>query len=53
LNMTVDEAVPFWNDSENSPQSKTIQDVGLGYITLVKQSTTLSGEAQRIKLGII
>lgn len=53
LNMTITEAVPFF---ENIPKIynklKTINDVGLGYITLGQQSTTLSGgEAQRIKLA--
>lgn len=53
LDMTINEAVPFF---ENIPKIyrklKTIQDVGLGYITLGQQSTTLSGgEAQRIKLA--
>jgi excinuclease ABC subunit A len=53
LNMTIEEAVVFF---ENIPKIyrklKTILDVGLGYITLGQQSTTLSGgEAQRIKLA--
>jgi len=53
LNMTINEAVDFF---ENIPKIyrklKTIKDVGLGYITLGQQSTTLSGgEAQRVKLA--
>ncbi|MFD0836102.1 excinuclease ABC subunit UvrA [Mariniflexile aquimaris] len=53
LDMTIYEAVSFF---ENIPKIynklKTIKDVGLGYITLGQQSTTLSGgEAQRVKLA--
>ncbi|NQY07406.1 MAG: excinuclease ABC subunit UvrA, partial [Flavobacteriaceae bacterium] len=53
LNMTINEAAAFF---EHIPKIyrklKTIQDVGLGYITLGQQSTTLSGgEAQRVKLA--
>ncbi|NLP57554.1 excinuclease ABC subunit UvrA [Lutibacter sp. B1] len=53
LNMTIEEATQFF---EHIPKIyrklKTINNVGLSYITLGQQSTTLSGgEAQRIKLA--
>ncbi|UJP66982.1 excinuclease ABC subunit UvrA [Mongoliitalea daihaiensis] len=53
LDMTVEQAVEFF---ENQPKIlrkiKTLNDVGLGYITLGQHATTLSGgEAQRVKLA--
>ena len=53
LNMTINEAVGFFDQIPKIYRKlKTIKDVGLGYITLGQQSTTLSGgEAQRIKLA--
>lgn len=53
LGMTVEEAVTFF---ENQPRIlrkiKTLDDVGLGYISLGQHATTLSGgEAQRVKLA--
>ena len=53
LNMTVEEALSFF-DAHPSIKKKlmTLNDVGLGYITLGQSALTLSGgEAQRIKLS--
>ena len=53
LDMTIDESVEFFEAFPKIHQKLiTIKNVGLGYITLGQQSTTLSGgEAQRIKLA--
>jgi excinuclease ABC subunit A len=53
LDMTINTAVEFF---ENYPKIlnklKTLQEVGLGYLTLGQSSTTISGgEAQRVKLA--
>ncbi|HEV8512594.1 MAG TPA: excinuclease ABC subunit UvrA [Cyclobacteriaceae bacterium] len=53
LDMTVEEAVTFF---ENQPKIlrkiETLNEVGLGYISLGQHATTLSGgEAQRVKLA--
>ncbi|MFZ5972345.1 MAG: excinuclease ABC subunit UvrA [Bacteroidota bacterium] len=53
LDMTVEEAVTFF---ENQPKIlrkiQTLNEVGLGYISLGQHATTLSGgEAQRVKLA--
>ncbi|CAH2604576.1 excision nuclease subunit A [Rhodovastum atsumiense] len=53
LAMTVDEAVPYFSAVNRiHDRLKILQQVGLGYISLGQQATTLSGgEAQRIKLS--
>nr|HPN39774.1 excinuclease ABC subunit UvrA [Melioribacteraceae bacterium] len=53
LDMTVSEALEFFNDLPRiNRKIKAIYDVGLGYIKLGQQATTLSGgEAQRVKLA--
>ena len=53
LEMTVDEAVPYFSAQPRiHDRLKILQQVGLGYIALGQQATTLSGgEAQRIKLS--
>jgi excinuclease ABC subunit A len=56
LNMSVDDAIAFFNASKESIKVGTalqpLQNVGLGYIKLGQSSNTLSGgEAQRVKLA--
>jgi excinuclease ABC subunit A len=51
--MSINQAVDFFENIPSIIQKiRTLKDVGLGYITLGQQSTTLSGgEAQRVKLA--
>ena len=53
LDMTVEQAVEFFDKLPKILRKiKTLNDVGLGYITLGQHATTLSGgEAQRVKLA--
>jgi excinuclease ABC subunit A len=54
LDMTVDEAIAFFRESEPKLADKLLplQEVGLGYVGLGQSSNTLSGgEAQRVKLA--
>lgn len=53
LDLTINQAVEFFENIPSIIQKiRTLKEVGLGYITLGQQSTTLSGgEAQRVKLA--
>lgn len=53
LNMTVEDALEFFDALPSIKRKlKTLNDVGLGYITLGQSATTLSGgEAQRVKIS--
>ena len=55
LNMTISEAVEFFGEHQETTivkRLKTLEDVGLGYIKLGQNSSTLSGgENQRVKLA--
>lgn len=55
LNMTISEAIQFFGEHKQKTivsRLKTLEDVGLGYIKLGQNSSTLSGgENQRVKLA--
>lgn len=53
LSMTIEEGLKFFEDIPAiSDRLKTLDDVGLGYLTLGQSATTLSGgEAQRVKIA--
>ena len=53
LELTVDEAVPYFSAATRiHDRLRILQQVGLGYVKLGQQATTLSGgEAQRVKLS--
>jgi excinuclease UvrABC ATPase subunit len=52
LEMTVDEAIAFFEDKAVRHKLSTMKEVGLGYLTLGQSLSSLSGgEAQRLKLA--
>ena len=53
LNMTIEEGIKFFKQHKSIYRKLlTLQDVGLGYLKLGQQATTLSGgESQRVKLS--
>ena len=53
LNLTIDEAIEFFKDEKAIVQRlQPLQDVGMGYVGLGQNASTLSGgEAQRVKLA--
>jgi excinuclease ABC subunit A len=53
LEMTIEDALPFFSAIPAlAPKLQTLVDVGLGYVKLGQNATTLSGgEAQRVKLA--
>ena len=52
LDLTVEEAIPFFSGQPFLPQLRMLQKVGLGYLHLNQSMSTLSGgELQRVKLA--
>lgn len=52
LEMTIDEAVDFFEERKITSKLRTLQEVGMGYMTLGQPTDTLSGgECQRVKLA--
>src|SRR5699024_3803124 len=52
LNLTIEEAMNYFKKSKIMKRINTLQDVGLGYLTLGQTTSSLSGgEVQRLKLA--
>jgi len=51
LKMTVNEALAFFEEAQIVDKLKLLKDIGMGYLTLGQETSTLSGgECQRLKL---